>query len=423
MNPRLPAVPSASILAAAVFAALPVSAVPQRPAEALPEPVDRPARPLRECGTVVTPDEAAAYLRLLEERGPVDGRGFSPPYHVPIKAHVIRMSDGSGGLPAGRVDQAIVDANGHYATTGIVFFLLGDIDYIDSDEWYTTSTLDEIDDMRTTNLVPDAINMYFTENLDYEGGGLCGISAFTFSSVQSIAMRNSCTANPAGLGNHSTFSHEIGHYFDLFHTHETAFGDELVDGSNCEDAGDLVCDTPADPVLGTFNVDTSCDYFGGDVDGNGDPYDPDPTQLMSYSLKHCRDNFSSESLDRIVDTLLSGRSNLISPLVAAPSIGEAGAASLADAAGLRLHAPRPNPTAGAVRVAFSLPREASIDVAVYDVRGARVRTLVRGAYAAGEHAVEWDGADARGREASPGTYFVRLSAGGEDAVRKVQVLR
>jgi hypothetical protein len=376
---------------------------------------------LQECGTAFTPEQAAAYLRALEDRGPVDRAGSPPPYYIPIKAHIIRLSNGTGGLPTERLEQAIDDANAHYVSTGIVFYRLGDIDFIDSDDWYTTATLAEIDAMRTTNLVPDAINVYFTENLDYEGGGLCGISAFTFSDVQSIAMRNSCTANPSGLGNHSTFSHEIGHYFDLFHTHETALGDEYVDGTNCTVAGDLVCDTPADPVLGTSNVSTACIYTGTDVDAHGDPYAPDASQLMSYSLKHCRDNFSPESLVRIVDTLLSGRTNLLTNPVAAPALGEN--APLLGGARIALAAAQPNPAPRATRLSFALSEAAVVDVAIYDVRGARVRSLAAGPHAAGGHVAEWDGKDAAGRAASPGIYFVQLSALGERAARKVQLVR
>ena len=406
----------AALAAAVVASASPASAADSRPFD------DGLPRVTRECGTEFTPEQGAAYLRMLSERGPVSRGGFPPPYYVPIAAHIIRHSDGSGGLPEDRLAQAIDDANGHYASTGIVFYRLGDIDYIDSDEYYTTTTLAEIDEMRTTNPVPNAINIYFTENLDYESGSLCGISAFTFSSVQAIAVRNSCTANPAGLGNHSSFSHEIGHYFDLFHTHEPFYGSEYVDGSNCTVAGDLVCDTPADPGLGSSNVNTACVYTGSSVDPHGDTYVPDPTQLMSYSLKHCRDNFSPQSLDRIVDTLLTGRSNLITNPVAAPAIG-AGGPGLADATDLRLSAPRPNPTSRATRLSFTLPSSAPVALTIYDVRGSAVRTLLHETRAMGTHTLEWDARDDAGRDVTPGIYFARLTALGRTSTRKVQLLR
>jgi len=85
-------------------------------------------------------------------------------------------------------------------------------------------------------------------------------------------MHNDCTAV---WWNHTTFPHEVGHYFDLFHTHETAYGRECVDGSNCTTAGDRLCDTPADPGLGAHNVNDACQYIGHELDPcHGDPYSP-----------------------------------------------------------------------------------------------------------------------------------------------------
>ena len=48
------------------------------------------------------------------------------------------------------------------------------------------------------------------------------------------------------------YPHEMGHFFGLLHTHgysNTVKTDEFVDGSNCNEAGDYFCDTPADPRL------------------------------------------------------------------------------------------------------------------------------------------------------------------------------
>ncbi len=370
------------------------------------------------CGSALTPEDAAAYVRYREDHPLPDGEALGGPYFVPIAPHIVRHSNGTGGLPESRYQQAVTDANLHYAPAGILFYTLGDIDYIDSDAFYTTSTLDEINDLRTTNTVPDAINIYFTENLDFESGALCGISAFTFSSVQAIAMRNSCTANPSGLGNHSTFSHEIGHYFNLFHTHETALGEEFVDGSNCLVAGDELCDTPADPRLTSGTVSSgSCTYTGSETDGHGDPYDPDCTLLMSYSLKHCRDTFTPQSYTRIENTLVNDRPELMtSPGSGAPDAGRV-------RAGVTLSAPRPNPSAGTSELRFTLDSASEVTITVFDVRGARVRTIARAFFPEGEHVAGWNGLDTAGKAVTPGIYFARLSTGDVHLTRKIQRLR
>jgi hypothetical protein len=374
-----------------------------------------------ECGLKVTPEEAARYLERRESEIPPDRRGQGgPPYFVAIAPHIVRQSNGTGGLPVTRYDQAMIDANLAYANTGIIFYTVGSIDFIDSDAFYfDIDSIQEIDALRTTNTVPDAINVYFTPNLKTgPSSPICGISAFTFSSVQGIAMNNACTATPT---NHSTYAHEIGHYFDLFHTHEQAFGEEFVDGSNCFDAGDLLCDTPADPGLAPASVDSAtCAYTGDEQDSNGDPYDPDTKQLLSYSLKHCRDKFSLASEAKIVETLLGPRANLISNATSAGLLdGESGTVPAA----IALAAPRPNPTKKETVLQLSLASPDVVDISIFDVRGSLVRALSRGVIEAGEHSVRWDGFDEGGFAAAPGFYFVRAKTNRDVAIQKIQIVR
>jgi len=82
----------------------------------------------------------------------------------------------------------------------------------------------------------------------------------------------------------------------------------------------------------------------------------------------------------------------------------------------------PNPSHGVSRVSFTLAREASVSVAVFDLTGQRVRTLIEGERGAGAHEVEWDGRNASGRAVAAGVYFVRLLARGRAHVARVQRL-
>jgi hypothetical protein len=372
---------------------------------------------MRECGLELTAEQARAYRESRPGHPVLEGTPV-PPYHVAIAPHIVRQSDGSGGLPVEQYEQSVVDTNLAYVNTGIVFYTIGEIDYIDSDAFYfNIDSMNEIDALRTTNPVPDAINIYFTPNLKTgPNSPICGISAFTFSDVQAIAVSNACAGTPT---NHSTVPHEIGHYFDLFHTHEGAFGDEFVDGSNCADAGDLLCDTPADPTLSNATVDSlACIYVGEETDGHGDFYAPDAHQFLSYSRKHCRDRFSPQGEEQIVETLLTLRSNLIASSTDAGRRSGAGAAS-----GVSLSPARPSPTSGATEIDFQLHAGGIVVLAIHDVRGAHVRTLARGAFVAGAHAARWDGCDDGGRVVSPGIYFARIATDRGSAVRKIQVIR
>jgi hypothetical protein len=90
---------------------------------------------------------------------------------------------------------------------------------------------------------------------------------------------------------------------------------------------------------------------------------------------------------------------------------------------LLLTATTANPFRGACTLAYTVPRNGTAGLRVYDVAGRCVRTLVEGGTAAGPHAIAWDGKDANGRDLPGGVYFARLQTGGERRELKLTLLR
>lgn len=226
---------------------------------------------------------------------------------IPMTFHIVRTSGGSGGIAPSQVNQALADLNDAFVQAGMEFFQSGPLDYInDSNFYFSLNTQAEADALRQINVAPNVINVYFVPSL-FVTQSLCGLSSFTFDPVQGIIMASPCAGTPS---NKSTFAHEVGHFFDLFHTHEVMFGSECPSGTNCTTAGDLVCDTPADPELNDENV-TGCSYneilrlclsF----------YHPDPTNLMSFAPESCRMTFTPGQAERMWATLTNLRSELLS---------------------------------------------------------------------------------------------------------------
>ena len=68
----------------------------------------------------------------------------------------------------------------------------------------------------------------------------------------------------------------------------------------------------------------------------------------------------------------------------------------------------PNPFNTTTHLRFHLIQAASVHVAIYNVQGQRVRTLVDAPLHAGAHLMLWDGRDERGHAAATGPYFVRF---------------
>jgi flagellar hook assembly protein FlgD len=71
------------------------------------------------------------------------------------------------------------------------------------------------------------------------------------------------------------------------------------------------------------------------------------------------------------------------------------------------------------RLEFTLPAAARVSLALYDVQGRRVRTLLDQDAAAGTFAAQWDGRDDRGVRMGRGVYFARLVAGAQVTEKKL----
>jgi hypothetical protein len=81
----------------------------------------------------------------------------------------------------------------------------------------------------------------------------------------------------------------------------------------------------------------------------------------------------------------------------------------------------PNPFTLSTTVEYAVSCEHWVDVAVFDVRGRRVRTLVAGNRSPGRYGVVWDGCDEIGEKVSPGIYFCRMEAGDHSEAKKMVI--
>jgi hypothetical protein len=88
-----------------------------------------------------------------------------------------------------------------------------------------------------------------------------------------------------------------------------------------------------------------------------------------------------------------------------------------------LHSNYPNPFNPSTTIRFEIPQAGTVQLAVYDLNGRLVSTLVNGALAAGSHQVTWNGRDGSGIGVASGVYIYRLQTMGKVQNRKLTLLR
>jgi hypothetical protein len=81
----------------------------------------------------------------------------------------------------------------------------------------------------------------------------------------------------------------------------------------------------------------------------------------------------------------------------------------------------PNPFTGATTIAFGLPTESRVRLAIYDVSGRCVRTMVDGTLPAAEHVLSWDRRDGAGHTVAGGVYLYRLETSQKTITKKMVV--
>jgi len=230
------------------------------------------------------------------------------PNFYPLTIHIIRDNNGNTNLNLNNLLSEIDLMNDYYLPAGIQFFICQEINYIDNSNYYFFNQGLEETEIGNAYDIPNTINIYFASNVtSSNGSSLCGYAYYPGGPLR-IIMSNSCATNG------STLTHEMGHFFGLLHTHGTSntknATNELADGSNGATEGDRVQDTPSDPQL-TGEVNFNCIYTNNYLDNNGQPHNPDPHNIMSYSRKECRDFISIGQLTVVNLVANSSRSTLI----------------------------------------------------------------------------------------------------------------
>ena len=100
-----------------------------------------------------------------------------------------------------------------------------------------------------------------------------------------------------------------------------------------------------------------------------------------------------------------------------------GVASGTPQAQVAIRAIRPNPANPAAEIIFTTGMPGPTIVAVHDLRGRLIRTLLSTDLPEGRHSVTWRGRDDAGHAMPAGLYIVRIRSGGRSATRKLMLAK
>ncbi len=224
--------------------------------------------------------------------------------YVKLKVR-IGSNPGPGGDAATLQDvqRALDIANEGFLPGNIQFVLCGPVQIVEDNALWFLSSITTLNNYHEYGYINVSVFNYQTL--------VSGASGFTFPDHVCV--------QGTGL-NSTTLAHELGHALGLYHTHDNSFGAELVNGSNCITAGDLICDTPADPNLGLTGMVSypGCLYTGTATDANSQAYSPLVNNFMSYAPKPCRNSFTTQQFNEmnyVLDSVKTYLRKTVSPVL------------------------------------------------------------------------------------------------------------
>ncbi len=249
---------------------------------------------------------------------------------IPVVVHIIRSNGGQGNVTDAKVESqiqilnedflAIAGSNGQNGTDTLIQFYLAEVDpsgnpttgitrtnntnwYNDSGAYWNTLAWDT---NRYLNIYTNQASGALGYVPDLPQGGIVGSKSDRVVILWSSFGLNSPIGPPYNKGR--TTTHELGHYFGLWHTFDRGCG--TIAG--CYSTGDAICDTnrESNPVFGCPGSSNSC--------SSPDPYH----NYMDYSDDLCMEEFTPEQTNRMRCTIEHWRSNL--PCAEAKAISRAG---------------------------------------------------------------------------------------------------
>lgn len=143
---------------------------------------------------------------------------------------------------------------------------------------------------------------------------------------------------------------------------------------------------------------------GNDSDGDGIPYIPEQPDNLPPVL-------ATEAIWNL-NTLAAHEIELNSDATDNPVVKE-----------FALYENYPNPFNPSTTIQYALDQDGPVEIAIFNVTGQKIRTLVQGIQTAGLHSVKWNGKNASGNNLVSGAYFYQLKNNNRVLTRKMILMK
>jgi hypothetical protein len=215
-----------------------------------------------------------------------------------IVAHVALDGSGAMGITEISIRNSIGNLNNYWNKIGVSFELC-ELKTIANYRYDTLISQAREQELLANFVIPDRINIFYVDSIK-DAAGKASLGGITSSTNVGIWLEKGSTG---------AIIHEMGHFWGLKHTFDNDIP-ENPDHSNCATAGDGVCDTPVDPYIKSLDeegyyLNYSCVFINKDKDANGNYFDPDAFNIMSYySCGTCM-KFTNGQYIKMVETYSS----------------------------------------------------------------------------------------------------------------------
>jgi hypothetical protein len=225
--------------------------------------------------------------------------------YVPIRWHLVADASGDGRANERQALQALCNLNTNYEDQEVQFYI-EEFNYINNNTIYNNPDGFSGAINLSANMTYDAVNIFVVGpevGVDPNNPGSV-VQAYYQPPAGAGGGRDWIVCNKTYLTDEYVLTHEVGHFLSLphpfsgwdftpwdpdVHGNPVTFSNapdggtvERVNGSNCNTAGDGICDTPADYNFGLTYSSSNCNYNGNARDANNELLTPLEENVMNY---------------------------------------------------------------------------------------------------------------------------------------------